>query len=138
MPNSDWSESIVLAEWADEECKHLDLIASWEILISVYDFLGFTDNIADEDRLTEFKSVIGEMNKFLTRMRNGLMKTKDIDNAIAFLVDHANTANMNDVKGRASVAYNKLKQRWIGQQVSILTASRPPAGAEEGERADER
>jgi hypothetical protein len=137
MPNSDWSESIVLAEWADEECKHLDLIASWEILLSVYDFLGFRDSIADEDRLAEFKYVIGEMNKFLTRMRNGLMKTKDIDSAIAFLTRHANTADMNNVNGRPSVAYNKLKQRWIGQSVSILAATRPPAGAEERERADE-
>jgi hypothetical protein len=137
MPNSGWSESAVLAEWADKECRHLDLIASWEILLSAYDVLGFGDEITDEQRLTEFKSVVGELNKFLTRMRNGLMRTKDIDDAIAFLTQHANTADMNNVKGRPSVAYNKLKQRWIGQSISILAATRPQAEAEEGERADD-
>jgi hypothetical protein len=137
MTDSGWSESVILAEWADKECRHLDLIASWEILLSTYDVLGFRDEIADEVRLVEFKSVIGELNKFLTRMRNGLSKTKDIDSAIAFLTQHANTADMNNVKGRASVAYNKLKQRWIGQSISILVATRPPAEAEEGERADD-
>jgi hypothetical protein len=137
MPNSDWSESVVLADWADRECRHLDLIASWEILFSTYEALGFKDQITDEVRLTEFKTVIGELNKFLTRMRNGLMKTKDIDGAVAYLTQHANTADMNNVKGRASVAYNKLKQQWIGQSISILVATRPPAEAEEGERADD-
>jgi hypothetical protein len=137
MPNSGWSESIVLADWADKECRHLDLIASWEILISAYDFLGFKDEISDEQRLIEFKFVIGEMNKFLTRMRNGLMKTKDIDDAIAFLTSHANTADMNNVQGRASIAYNKMKQRWIGQSISVLASSRPPIDVEEGEEADD-
>jgi hypothetical protein len=138
MPSSDsLSESVVLADWADKECRHLDLVASWEVLLSAYDFLGFTDEIADEVRLAEFKTVIGEMNKFLTRMRNGLMKTRDIDDAVAFLTQHANTADMNNVKGRASVAYNKLKQRWIGQSISVLVAARPPAPSEEGERADD-
>jgi hypothetical protein len=138
MPNSDsLSESLVLADWADKECRHLDLIASWEILVSAYDYLGFRDELSDELRLSEFKYVIGEMNKFLTRMRNGLMKTKDIDGAIAFLTHHANTADMGNVDGRPSVAYNKLKQRWIGQAISVLAASRPPADAEEGEEADE-
>jgi hypothetical protein len=137
MPNSGWSESTVLADWADVECRHLDLIASWEILVSAYDFLGFKDEITDEVRLVEFKFVIGEMNKFLTRMRNGLMSAKDIDSAIAFLTQHANTADMNNVKGRPSVAYNKLKQRWIGQSILVLITAKPQAEADEGERADD-
>jgi hypothetical protein len=138
MPSSDsLSDSVVLAEWAERECRHLDLIASWEILLSAYDVLGFSDEIADEQRLVEFKFVIGELNKFLTRMRNGLRQTKNIDDAIAFLTRHANTADMNNVNGRPSVAYNKLKQRWIGQSVSVLVAASSGAQAEEGERADD-
>jgi hypothetical protein len=138
MPNSDsLSESLVLAEWADKECRHLDLIASWETLVSAYDYLGFTDVIGDVERLSEFKYVISEMNKFLTRMRNGLMKTKDVDSAIAFLTSHANTADMGNVDGRASIAYNKMKQRWIGQSISVLESARSAVTVEEGERADD-
>jgi hypothetical protein len=134
MQSSDWSESTVLAEWAERECRHLDLIASWETLLTVYEVLGFHGPNNDEQQLTEFKTVITELNKFLTRMRNGLTKTTDIDDAIEFLAGHANTADMNAVKTRASVAYNKLKQRWIAQSVSVLQAARPDT--EEGERDD--
>ena len=136
MPSSDWSESVVLADWADRECRHLDLIASWEILVAVYDSLGFKDELTDEIRLAEFKLVVGELNKFLTRMRNGLTKTNNIDDAVEFLTNHANTANMGDVTGRPSVAYNKLKQRWIGQSISVLLSTRPMMDTEEGEEAD--
>jgi hypothetical protein len=135
MPSSDWSESTVLAEWAERECRHLDLIASWEILLSVYEVLGFDGPGNDEQRLTEFKTVITELNKFLTRMRNGLAKTKDIDAAIEFLAGAANTSDLNAVKTRASVAYNKLKQRWVMQSIAVLQTMRPEPD-EEGERDD--
>jgi hypothetical protein len=131
------SESIVLAEWADKECRHLDLVASWETLLTAYSVLGFQDVITDADRLAEFKLVIGETNKFLTRMRKGLMSAQSIDDAIAFLTSHANTRDMGDVSTRPSVAYNKLKQRWIGQSISVLSTARPMADAPEGERDDD-
>ena len=104
MPSSGWHDTAVLAEWAEAECRHLDLIASWETLLAAYDALGFDGPDNDEQRLSEFKIVITETNKFLTRMRNGLAKTKSIDDAIEFLTGHANTADMNAVKSRASVA----------------------------------
>lgn len=133
MPGS-VSESIVLAEWAEKECRHLDLIASWEVLLSVYDMLGFIGPDTDDERLSEFKIVIGETNKFLTRMRKGLTSATDIDSAVEFLHRHVNTADMNAVQTRSAIAYNKLKQRWIGQSISVLLAARPLQGTEEGER----
>lgn len=140
MPNSDWTESLVLAEWAEKECSHLDLIASWEVLVSVYESLGFLDTLSDEQRLNEFKTVIGETNKFLTRMRNGLSHARTIEDAIAFLDANLDTKDMNAVKTRSSVAYNKLKQRWIGMAIRSLEASQEMVAqrraAEEGERDD--
>lgn len=136
MTGSAWSESTVLADWAEEECRHLDLIASWEVLVNVYSVLEFTDVIDDERRLAEFKLVIGELNKFLTRMRNGLMKARSIDDAIQFLTNNANTADMNAVKTRPSVAYNKLKQRWIAQSIATLQAAKAIVEIEEREGDD--
>lgn len=136
MRDWDFSESQVLAEWAESECRHLDLIASWETLMSVYEVLGFIGPDTDEERLAEYKTIIGELNKFLTRMKNGLDKTRDVDDAIEFLLKHANTSDMNTVKGRASIAYNKLKQRWIAQSVNILKAALVQR-IEEGEEADD-
>lgn len=133
MHDSGWSESTILAEWAERECRHLDLIASWETLLSVYETLGFQGPDSDEMRLTEFKAVITETNKFLTRMKNGLARTTDINDAIEFLSAHANTSDMNGVRTRPNIAYNKLKQRWITQSISVLMAY-VVDDIEEGER----
>ena len=133
MHDSGWSESTILAEWAERECRHLDLIASWETLLSVYETLGFQGPDSDEVRLTEFKAVITETNKFLTRMKNGLARTTNIDDAIEFLSTHANTSDMNGVRTRPNIAYNKLKQRWISQSISVLMAY-VVDDIEEGER----
>lgn len=133
MRDSGWSESAILAEWAERECRHLDLIASWETLLSVYETLGFQGPDSDEMRLTEFKAVITETNKFLTRMKNGLARTTDINDAIEFLSAHANTSDMNGVRTRPNIAYNKLKQRWITQSISVLMAY-VVDDIEEGER----
>jgi hypothetical protein len=135
MTSSDYDESLVLAEWAEEECTHLDLIASWEELTGVYDYLHFTGPESDEVRLEEFKFIIGEMNKFLTRMRNGLARTRHIDDAITFLIGHLNTRDMSAVTGRKEIAYNKLKQQWIRRAGVKLTASRE-AQFDEGKRDD--
>ena len=135
MHDSGWSESTILAEWAERECRHLDLIASWETLLSVYETLGFQGPESDDMRLTEFKTIITEINKFLTRMKNGLARTRDIEDAIEFLTGHVNTADMTGVNSRSSIAYNKLRQRWILQSIStLLEAQQAAAAASEGER----
>lgn len=128
--------SEVLSEWAKEECRHLDLIASWETLMNVYETLGFIGPKTDEERLTEFKVIIGELNKFLTRMKNGLDRTSSIEGAIEFLQGHINTADMNTVKNRQGIAYNKLKQRWITQAISTLITTLQQE-IEEEEKEDE-
>ncbi len=133
MHDSGWSESTILAEWAERECRHLDLIASWETLLSVYETLGFQGPESDDMRLTEFKTIITEINKFLTRMKNGLARTTNINDAIEFLSAHANTSDMNGVRTRPNIAYNKLKQRWVTQSVSVLMAY-VVDDIEEGER----
>lgn len=133
MRDSDWTESVILAEWVEMECEHLDLIASWETLLSVYQTLGFQGPDSDDLRLAEFKTIITEVNKFLTRMRNGLSKVSSAEDAISFLMSHAGTADVNTVRTRPSVAYNKLKQRWILMAVTMLTNAMNTDQAGEGE-----
>lgn len=137
MPSSGSSESIVLADWAEEECRHLDLVGSWEILMGVYAELQFIGPDTDEQRLAEFKFIITEINKFLTRMKNGLSSARTIQAAIDYLVGHVNTKDMNAVKGREQIAYNKLKQQWIRRAGIYLTAILE-AQTDEGEEDDDR
>lgn len=133
MQSSDWSDSLVLAEWADRECRHLDLIASWEELLSVYAAMGFRGPDTDDQQLVEFKAVITELNKFLTRMKNGLAKAQSVEAAIEFLSESAYATEMNQVKSRQGIAYNKLKQHWVMRSIMTLRGMAPQA-ATEGER----
>lgn len=113
MRDLDYSKSVLLAEWVEKECRHLDLIASWEELLNIYTTLSFIDPINDEIRLKEFKDVIAEINKFLTRMKTGLDNTRDLESAIEFLKKHADTKEVNKITTRTSLTYNKMRQLWV-------------------------
>jgi hypothetical protein len=121
MPSLAWSEPVILENWIDQETRHLDLVASWETLLNVYEVLSFLDPINDEIRLTEFKDIIAETNKFLSRMRKGMKTIKDLDSAIEFLKKQADTKDVNQIKTRSTLAYNKLRQRWVVQSITQLT-----------------
>lgn len=136
MPRSDLDESLILAEWAEAETVHLDVVGAWDTLLAVYEALGFEGPTDDMERIAEFKIVVAEVNKFLTRMRNGLNRTRSIEDAIEFLRGHANTKDATTLSNRPAVAYNRLKQHWIRQSVSALTNAVEVADTEEGERDD--
>lgn len=120
MPAQAWSEKDLVQRFAEEQTRHLDLTASWETLCDIYDQLRFTDQLMDAMRLEEFKWIIKETNKFLTRMRNGLAKAKDVDGAIEWLGNQMYPIETSSVSNRQQLAYNKLRQRWIMQGVHQL------------------
>lgn len=104
--------------WVIAETRHLDLVASWEELCDIYSRLSFLDEINDSMRMTEFKWIIKEMNKQLTRIKSKLMSAKNIEAAIDYLVTQFDSG---DIKDRQSLAYAKLKQVWIMKAISDLT-----------------
>ena len=108
------------AAWVDEECRHLDLVASWHTLVEQYDSCRFTDGITDQQRLMEFKQVIKETNKFLTRMRNALGKVADIDSAIEVLIKQFDSKDTENIVERWQLLYNMLKQSWIRTHIQQL------------------
>ncbi len=108
------------AEWVDEECRHLDLVASWTTLVEQYQGCSFTDNITDQQRLMEFKQVIKETNKFLTRMRNALSKVADVDSAVEVLIKQFDSKDTENIVERWQLLYNMLKQSWIRTHVQQL------------------
>lgn len=108
-----FNESVLLQAWADENTRSLDLVASWENLCETYDVLRFIDPISDTVRLEEFKWIIKEMNKFLTRVRKKLMSAKDLDSAKIILMNEFTPNGNVNLENRKSLAYQKLKQRWI-------------------------
>lgn len=124
------SASFNLDDWVDRQTQQIDLIASWEVLISVYSEMGFTDRMDDTTRIAEFKSVIQEMNKFMTRTRKGLGSVRDIEDAIDYLKTLIDT--QGSVASRQSLVYQKLRQRWV------LAAVRELVDALEKEEETER
>lgn len=102
-----------LHDWIDRETSPLDVVASWENLCSTYRDLEFSDPISDSVKLEEFKWIIKEMNKSLTRARKKLMTCKDVDAVQMALQEMFIPTGTVNIEGRRSLAYQKLRQRWI-------------------------
>lgn len=108
-----------LHDWIDNETMHLDVVASWESLCETYDQLRFTDELTDATRLDEYKWIIKEMNKFLTRMRSSLMKCKDWEATVMTLMKAWTPTGQTNLNDRKALAYQKLRQMWVGKMESI-------------------
>ncbi len=107
-------------DWAERETRALDVVASWESLCDTYHALEFSDQLSDSVRLEEFKWIIREMNKFLTRTSSKLMSAQDIDGMKTVLMKSFNPAGQVKIEGRKSLAYHKLRQRWVIQMLAQL------------------
>lgn len=118
-----------LHDLVEQETHALDLVASWETLCEVYRVLEFSDPLSDSVRLEEFKWIIREMNKFLTRMRNKLMTCKDIDATITMLTESFVPAGKVTVDSRKALAFQKLRQQWITR--FLMTMNQLESGKEE-------
>jgi hypothetical protein len=107
--------------WIDSETQPLDMVASWETLNAIYETLGFKDIILDNDRLDEYKYIIAESNKFLTRVKKKLEATKTLDGMIAVLQNDISVTDTRGLKSRESLAYHKLRQQWLRQAIQQLS-----------------
>lgn len=101
----------------------LDLVASWESLCQTYRMLEFNDAISDSMKMEEFKWIIKEMNKHLTRARKKLLTCRDIDAMIQALLEMYTSTNVN-ITNRQSLAYHKYRQTWIEQMKNLLMAKK--------------
>lgn len=119
MPSSDPIEKNSLHDWIEEETRGLDVVASWETLCDVYRTLGFQDPLSDETKLEEFKWIIAEMNKHLTRARNKLLSCRDMQATRQELTKMFQSPDAK-VTNRMDLTYHKLKQLWVNQMLSQL------------------
>ena len=108
-----------LHDWVEEECRALDVVASWETLCDVYRTLEFNDPISDTLRMEEYKWIIGEMNKHLKRAKNKLLTCSTPEAMIAVLSDMYNATGIS-VTNRMDLTYHKLKQMWVSQMIAQL------------------
>lgn len=115
-------ETTFLAEWTERNCQPVDLISSWTELVSVYKHLEFVDDLNDEQRIKEFKHVVRETNRLLTRVKNTLATCLSIKDAIEYLSSQFAPSRNSDVTDRQDVAYQALKQRFLRQSIVELTA----------------
>lgn len=119
----DIRETTFLNGWIDRSTQHIDLVASWERLVGIYDQLSFVDLLTDETRMCEFGDIVREVNRFLTKMRKTLSTAKDIDAAITVLSESYGVGRNVTITTRQSIAFQKLKQQWIAQGVAELQAA---------------
>lgn len=109
-----------LHDLVERETIHLDVVASWESLCDTYDALRFSDPITDTDRLEEFKWIIAEMNKFLSRMKTSMMRCKTPEAMVEFLRQNQFPTGKVTLEKRRALAFQKLRQRWITMEINLF------------------
>lgn len=119
MASSDPIEKSVLHDWVEDECRALDVVASWETLCDVYRTLEFSDSISDTARMEEYQWIIAEMNKHLTRARTKLLSCQDPESMVEVLEKMFSSTGTR-VTNRQSLTYHKLRQIWVRQMIAQL------------------
>lgn len=114
-------EKDFLHDWVEKETRAIDVVASWETLCDVYRTLEFNDPLSDAMRMEEFKWIIGEMNKHLSRARKKLRTCAD-PMSMKEALNSMFTPTDAKVSNRMDLTYHKLRQMWISQMISQLDA----------------
>ena len=112
-------EKNALHDWVENECRALDVVASWETLCDVYRTLEFNDPLSDAMRMEEFKWIIGEMNKHLSRARKKLLACTDPESMKEALTKMYVSTEAK-VSNRMDLTYHKLRQMWVSQMIANL------------------
>ena len=97
----------------DQETRHIDVVASWENLNDTYDTLRFSDDLADDERLEEYKWIVQQMNAFLSKMRAKLLSCKDEDAMTELLSVSVIPQGKVNLSTRRALVYQKLRQQWV-------------------------
>lgn len=113
-------EKSELHDWVENETCALDVVASWETLCDVYRTLEFSDHISDTMKMEEFKWIIAEMNKHLSRARRKLLTCSDPESMIEVL-SKMFVSTGTTVTNRMDLTYHKLRQMWVSQMIAKLT-----------------
>ena len=108
-----------LHDWIVEETRALDVVASWETLCDVYRTLEFNDPLSDSMRMEEYKWIIGEMNKHLSRARKKLLTCKD-PSSMKEVLEGMFTSTDAVVSNRMNLTYHKLRQLWVTKMITRM------------------
>ena len=120
MDPSNQIEKDALHDWVENECRALDVVASWETLCDVYRRLEFNDPLSDAMRMEEFKWIIGEMNNHLSRARKKLLNCTDPESMMDSLTNMFVSTGAK-VSNRMDLTYHKLRQMWVSRMIAQLT-----------------
>lgn len=119
MESSNAVERDVLHDWIEDETRALDVVASWETLCDVYHTLEFNDPLSDAMRMEEYKWIIAEMNKHLSRARRKLLNCADPESMMEAL-SQMFTSTEAKVSNRMDLTYHKLRQMWVSGMIAKL------------------
>lgn len=108
-----------LHDWIEEETRSIDIVASWETLCDVYRTLEFCDPLSDSIRMEEYKWIVTEMNKHLSRSRKKLLSCTT-PQAVRDALANMFTSTDAKVTNRMDLTYHKLRQMWVGRMLVQL------------------
>lgn len=108
---------VLIDEIILRDTEPVDMITSWTVLCDVYKQLAFIDQLTDEERIAEFKKVVKEINRFLTRARSGMLSARTDTDVVDWLIEETKPKPQANYDHRYQIAFYKLKQEWLTQQL---------------------
>lgn len=96
------------------------LLDNWQAIKGWYDYLGFTDSISDEDRISEYKYVNEQVRKYVFSHEKELMKLqynlKALAEKLENYLEKADEVPANDTASvhlRAQFVYRAMRNAWL-------------------------
>lgn len=89
-----------------------DFEGMWLELKNMYEYLGFTDELTDEQRISEFKWITQQLRKYISTKQDKVLSCETIEDMVAVVENYiANAEEYGST--RPMVVYNFMRDHWL-------------------------
>lgn len=100
-------------------CSIKDFENMWGYIDSYYQSM-FHDVMSDEERISEYKYIVQQLNKYISKRKEELIKLDSFDDMIGKLTVWLGEAEQYG-KNRTEVVYNFIRNGWLREVITNLT-----------------
>ena len=89
-----------------------DFESMWNALNNMYQYLGFTDKISDQQRIDEYKWIVQQLRKYMFTKQDSVMSKDTVEEMIDVVVGLIGKADEYG-RERKDVVYNFMRDHWL-------------------------
>lgn len=109
-----------------------DFETMWMAVGNMYQYLGFTDKISDQQRIDEYKWIVQQLRKYMFTKQTTIMEKESIEDMLAAVESLIGKADEYG-RERKEVVYNFMRDHWLYEVRDTLVSMRSDDEDEEVE-----